>query len=439
MNKGFGRFATLIFIAVFFLFALPARAGQRGIYAATNNGVFKSTDGGATWTSANSGLGWLPVNALAIDPFNPATLYAGTYNYPVFKSTDGGQSWTRAISGFSDTIAYTLAIDPVHPGTIYAGTATSMAYPGNQVFKSTDGAQSWSVSNSGLPYTVVDILRIDLSNPDILYAGTNMAGVFKSTDAGQSWTAANLGMPYSMIEDLAVDPAHPATVYTCTDWNTMALSLLGVWKSVNGGIDWTIANDGLTDLQVISLAIDFVDPDTLYAGTRLQGVFKTTDGGANWNQANSGLPTTPYALTYRALVIDPFNTQTIYTGTVDGVFKSTDGGLTWTSASNGFPASTRIFALAVEPAPATTIASWIALVERSDLRSGEKTSLTAKLRAAQQSFASGNTLAAANQLRAFINHVQALERGGQVDPATASSLVIAAQAMIDGFASDPRG
>ena len=204
----------------------PARANPSAIYAATDNGVFKSTDGGASWTAANAGLAGIVVVSLAIDPSNPATLYAGTAGSRVFKTTNGGQSWTAASSGLDDTIILSLAIDPANSNTIYCGTATSAFFPGSGVFKSTDGAQSWIVSNSGLPVAIIDVLRIDPSSPATIYAGTNFAGVFKSTNGGQSWTAANSGMTPALVEDVAVDPANSATYALSLDdppvWTRLA-------------------------------------------------------------------------------------------------------------------------------------------------------------------------------------------------------------------------
>ena len=331
---------------VFFLNRL-AGAETLVIYAASNNGVFKSSDGAGSWTIANSGLSGINVFSLAIDPSNPATVYAGTLGRGVFKSTNGGQTWSTANSGFTDTIVLSLAIDPVHPNTIYAGTATSAFFPGSDVFKSTDGGQNWIVANSGLPVAIIGVLRIDPSNPAIIYAGTNGAGVFKSVNAGQSWTAANAGMTPAEIEDLAVDLVNPTTLYAGLGGCSFnCLFPAGVLKSTNGGMSWTAINSGLTDLQVVSLAMEPANTNILYAGTRLQGIFKSNNGGASWSPVNPALQGTLFAIPHLPLVTDPLSSGTVYAGTVNGVFKSTDGGMSWTSANTGFPASTSIFAFA---------------------------------------------------------------------------------------------
>lgn len=121
------------------------------IYAGTyGGGVFKSTNGGNAWTVVNSGLKEtmgiqeLPphVYALAIDPTSSQTVYAGAYRGGVFKSTNGGKTWTAVNSGLTNTNVWALAIDPVNSQTVYTGTEGG-------VFKSTDGGGSWAAVNSG--------------------------------------------------------------------------------------------------------------------------------------------------------------------------------------------------------------------------------------------------------------------------------------------------
>ena len=123
----------------------------------------------------------------------------------------------------------------------------------------------------------------------------------------------------------------------------------GVLSINNGGASWTEVNSGITDLHVLSLAVEPSNTNILYAGTRLHGIFKTTNAGASWSLVKSGLLSTSFGVSHLPIVIDPLNPGTVYAGTVNGVFKSADSGMNWTSANTGFPASTSVFALAVEP------------------------------------------------------------------------------------------
>jgi hypothetical protein len=137
-------------------------------------GVFKSTDGGESWTAINTGLTSTSVNALAITPSTPVILYAGTSSGgrgSVFKSADGGASWTAVNTGLTDTVM-ALAIDPSEPTTLYAGTWSS------GVFKSVNGGASWGAMNTGLASLTVRALAIDPSTPARVYAGTE-GGVYE--------------------------------------------------------------------------------------------------------------------------------------------------------------------------------------------------------------------------------------------------------------------
>ncbi len=122
------------------------------------------------WTSLGPEGGH--ILALTIDPQDPATIYAGTEEQGVFKSTDGGAHWSAVNTGLTRTYISALAIDPNNPSTLYAGTQ------GGGVFKSTDGGVSWRALNTGLAIMNVNTLVIDPQSSTTLYAGTTGGGVF---------------------------------------------------------------------------------------------------------------------------------------------------------------------------------------------------------------------------------------------------------------------
>jgi len=164
----------------------PSKSGV--VYAGTPNGVFKSTDGGTSWSAANNGLSVsnplsslpLYINALTIDPVNPATLYAGlNFAGAVYKSTDGGGSWTPANRGLPASLTLVLAIDPSNSARLYAATGVG-------VFRSTDGGANWSAGGN-LPTSASSFVISGGTGPNSIYAGTWGAGVFKSTDGGLTW------------------------------------------------------------------------------------------------------------------------------------------------------------------------------------------------------------------------------------------------------------
>jgi beta-propeller repeat-containing protein len=130
------------------------------------DGTMKSTDGGVQATPV-----WgtpFPVNALAIDPESPSIIYSAMAGFGVYKSTDGGQSWSDASRGLSSQTVNSLVIDPQNPSTIYVGTNIGIS-------KSTDRGRSWSPINNGLTTSFVRVVALAPTNPSTLYAGTNIA------------------------------------------------------------------------------------------------------------------------------------------------------------------------------------------------------------------------------------------------------------------------
>jgi photosystem II stability/assembly factor-like uncharacterized protein len=316
------------------------------IYAASGAGVFKSTNGGGSWSPINSGLTATSVDALVIDPSAPATLYAGTFGGGVFKSTDGGGSWSPINTGLTNPLVQVLAIDPSAPATLYAGT-----FGGGGVFKSTDRGGSWSPINTGMTLGFVNALAIDHSAPATLYADAGSFGVFKSTNGGASWTFPSAQLSYSQVNALVIDPSTPDTLYAATDSFDYGR---GVFKSTDGGRSWT---NSLINVSGYALAIDPSTPTTIYAGTWFPGgVHKSTNGGGSWSPVNTGLAFTGDDGVL-ALVIDPSTPATLYTGTSHaGVFKSTNGGGSWTAINAGLTV-TRVGVLAIDPlTPATLYA-----------------------------------------------------------------------------------
>jgi photosystem II stability/assembly factor-like uncharacterized protein len=329
-------------------------------------GVFKSTDAGSSWTAGNNGLPTYTsdgktyiIDSLATDPLTPSTLYAGIRDHVVFKSMDGGGTWTASNTGLRGDEVAALAIDHLTPSTLYAGITSSINQSHFGVYKSTDEGSSWTISSGDLAGIRVSALVSDPLTPSTLYAGTGI-GVYKSTDGGNRWTASITGLSLS-VRALAIDPLTPSTLYAGANGVT-------IYKSTDAGSSWTAFNNGLPTsaryreaAQIFTLAIDPNIPSNLYAGTHL-GVYKSTDGGNNWTAISKGLPTDiSNSITYTSpifiIAIDPLTPSTLYAGTsTGGVFKSTDGGNSWTTSSSGLQGSTvRVNALAIDPLTPSTL------------------------------------------------------------------------------------
>jgi photosystem II stability/assembly factor-like uncharacterized protein len=291
--------------------------------AADAGGVFKTSDGGATWTAVNTGLptqiGGFPVTdftAIAVDPTTPTTVYVGRSSGSpagLYKSTNGGATWAAASSGMAGQPVFAIAVDPTTPATLYCGTNQT-------VQKSVDGAGSWSPVSTGLPgFTAVNALAVDPTTPATVYAGVAGNRVYKTTTGGTSWAITGVGP--TTATSIVIDPVAPA-VYAAGG---------SVYASTTGGTTWTLAATGLTGTPNV-LVLDPSTPTTLYAGTTT-GVFQTTTSGASWTSASTGLA----AGNVRALAIDPLAPATLLASPGPaGVYKTTTSGGAWSAANVGF-------------------------------------------------------------------------------------------------------
>jgi photosystem II stability/assembly factor-like uncharacterized protein len=369
------------------LYAASSYAGNGN---AGLNSVFKSTDGGVTWRSLQSGSVFGLAAPLAIDPQNSSIVYSGNYN-DIFKSTDGGRTWKSSSAGMPLTcclIPNTLAIDPINPVNVYAalsiglfkstdrGASWRAVYPytGPQqpqfesvvldprnsgvlyglsggVYKSTDGGITWIAVNSGLPasqsnssYYPVTSLTIDPQDNNTLYAGTS-AGLYKSTDGGTTWRRANSGLA-GAVGPIAVDPWNSGTLYASSSPFSPPGNG-GVYKSTDAGANWVPSNLGIRAVRIASIVADPQRAGTLYASSGV-GRLKSTDGGTTWQT----LTTAPGGV----LAIDPKDTNTLYAGDVKAVAKSRDGGATWVSVRTGLPdGCTYVSSLAIDPQDTGTV------------------------------------------------------------------------------------
>lgn len=301
------------------------------VYAGTDGaGVFRSTDAGVHWTAVNTGLPYVRVSSLAVDPASKGTIYVGT-DSGVFRSRDDCGSWTAANAGITDWGVNCLVIDPHTPATLYVGTH-------NGVYRSDDAGDHWAAANTGITKTRIAVLAINPHTPTTLYAGTNL-GVFRSTDRGATWTAIDTGLPvHTNVWSLTIDAAKPTTLYVSI-WTLVATSSDifhypdSVFRSTDAGDHWNAVNVGVRNEDVESFAIDPVVPANLYAGTMQGSVCCSSDGGATWMV--KGI--VPSYGEVRALAIDPKVHSTVYAGGNAGVFRSMDSGATWAAINSGFP------------------------------------------------------------------------------------------------------
>ncbi|HLK48725.1 MAG TPA: hypothetical protein VKT49_11355, partial [Bryobacteraceae bacterium] len=253
------------------------------LYALTTSFVYSSSNNGQAWTRINydfgrtSGPNQSPAGFPTALAVASNVIYVGiAVNTPigsVFRSADGGSTWTPAGSGLQLSIK-SLAVYPGDSNIVYAVAESG----GDTVFKTTDGGASWLPLSAGLPSRALfGSIVIDPTSPDTAYLPvlTGSGGIYKTTDGGLTW---NMILPGLTVNVMAVDPSAPAILYASTS--------AGLKRSTDAGATWLSAKVGLSD-SVVSLAVDPTSPATVYAGTRTMGLFKTTNRGLRWQPTGS--------------------------------------------------------------------------------------------------------------------------------------------------------
>jgi uncharacterized repeat protein (TIGR02543 family) len=188
------------------------------LYAGTDAGIFRSTDSGANWTAANTGLTRMMVSSLTIDPVIHTTLYLGG-DYYFYRSTDSGDHWTAmAIKTGPDQMdsIFALAINPANPSIMYAASLPIPTISKTlwRILRSTDGGSTWTIAlDSDSPLLGTDLwdIVLDPATPTTIYVAGD-TGVIRSTDGGNHWTDTGL---HQWVTSLVVNPG-TATLYACT-------------------------------------------------------------------------------------------------------------------------------------------------------------------------------------------------------------------------------
>ncbi|MCX6842376.1 MAG: hypothetical protein NTX53_08870 [candidate division WOR-3 bacterium] len=284
------------------------------LYGMTSSGVWRSTDGGASWASYS-----LPASAMGIttDPLVPGRLFVSGYSYSTYAipvvmiSTNYGQSWSSTTLDPDTGYSYCAAFDPTNTGIAYAGCANGL------VFRTTDGGAHWVSASGGLPVTTtVQGLAVNAGNPNIVLAAAS-DGVYRTTDAGGSWARAG---EIAMAFDVALTPANPALAY-CLGYD----SVPRLFVSTDSGATWSVQPGNVQQSKGGSLITDPSAADVIYS-PGAAGVVKTTDRGAHWAPANSGIR----IATISTMSTSPWTLRGVYVECYqNGVFRSTDLGTSW--------------------------------------------------------------------------------------------------------------
>ncbi len=348
-------------------------ANNQVILAATNDGIYRTTDGGNNWTMTQTGS----MRDVEYKPGDPTVVYAATDQF--FKSTNGGANFTQITTGLppaADVNRASIAVSAANPNYVYvlygdeadagffglyrstnSGNSFTMRsnspniftysedgtgaggqswydmalavsptnaeeiYSGGiNVWKSTDGGTNWNclthwVHPATLGYVHADIHTLDIFGNN-LYCGSD-GGIFKSTNAGANWTDLSPGLEIMQFYRLGVSAQNAYTIIGGAQDNGTNLLKNGAWEHIIGA-------DGM------EAAIDYSNANYMYGTTQGGGLNASSDGGQNWSDitppnSGNGAWVTPY-------VLDPNIATTIFAG-YEEVWKSTDRGTTWTQIS----------------------------------------------------------------------------------------------------------
>jgi photosystem II stability/assembly factor-like uncharacterized protein len=290
-------------------------------------------------------------------PSQPKTFYMGVASGGLFKTTDGGASWV-AITDGKVPLGSTgcVAVADSDPQVIYLGTGSddvrSNVSTGRGMYKSTDGGQTWKfigLYNAGQ----IGGVRIHPTNPNIVWVSAqgdafksnSERGIFKTTDGGATWKKVLFISDKIGAMDIELQPGNPKVVYAWMSrlerkpWTIISGGREGgFYKSTDGGENFTKMTSGLPTELIgkANLAVTNAKPDRIYALVEAKpggGLYRSDDAGQTWQAMNSQPAQIANAMIQRPfyyveLGADPTNADVVYTG-AEGSWKSTDGGKTF--------------------------------------------------------------------------------------------------------------
>jgi photosystem II stability/assembly factor-like uncharacterized protein len=324
-------------------------------------------------------------HSLVIDPGDANTVYVSTETNGIFKTSDGGASWTRLRNGLKCTTArtfypeiYDMAVDPLNRQTVYAATVTGPASPESfpsasaGVYKSVDGGQTWVQKNAGLPNTYVSQVLVDSTHPGRIYAvvGGLLAsfpagsatfhngGLYVSDNGGDSWSALTLpaGAERNTFENAVLTGPDRRTIYLSGQVHQSdATQAFGFMRSSDAGASWTVSNPAG---QIIR-GFDFSkqNPNLIYAnavsGSRVR---KSTDGGSTWDSTG---PT----IFFGTPRVHPTNDNVVfYPGSPNGsIWRTTDGFASVQQVNSDATLASGQIVADIEIAPSNPNVIWVAV------------------------------------------------------------------------------
>jgi photosystem II stability/assembly factor-like uncharacterized protein len=290
---------------------------------------------------------------------DPQTYYFGGVGGGVYKTINGGATWTNITDGFLKTSSVgAIAVAPSNMNVIYVGMGehtirgTTLSH-GDGVYKSSDGGKTWI--HLGLEATrVISRIRVDPTNPDVVfvaaqgtpYVASAERGIFRSTDGGKTWHKVLFINEVTGPSDLVMDMRNPKILYTAMwdhqrkPWNLRSGGPgSAVYKSIDGGDKWLKIDAGLPEVMGrIGLTIS-AEPNRLFALVECDpkgGLYRSDDAGKSWTLVNGSWDLMSRPWYYMRLEADPQNPEIIWVLNSQ-IYRSLDAGKTFSRVGVGHP------------------------------------------------------------------------------------------------------
>lgn len=311
------------------------------IYASSSSDIYVSDDAGATWSVLNNSLCGSGRVSIETTNADPDVIYVLCESGDMRKSTNGGTSFSNVTDPDTHTSFYgyydtDFGVSNVDADVLFAG--------GLEVVRSTNGSSSWSKKSDASNHAAPDYVHADghavclhPTNDNIVYVG-NDGGIFRSDDMGDNWTDLSNGLRIAQAYRISTTPMDPNRVLSGWQDNGSNLWDGNYWEEIDA-----------TTYDGMEAIIDPTDTDIMFICHQYGAVYRTLNGGISWLAMSNGGGSwlTPY-------VMDPTDHEILYSGDSYGdIHKSTNGGSTWTNKSTTI--GDEVFAIAVAPSDHNTV------------------------------------------------------------------------------------
>lgn len=321
-----------------------------------SGGVWKTDNRGTTWTPVFDAQSSYSIGCVSIDPNNTEVIWVGTgenvsgrhvgFGDGVYKSVDGGETWTNMGLKNSQHIG-NIVVDPRDSNVVYVAAQGPLWSAGGErgLYKTTDGGETWKLMLAKGQYTGANEVHLDPQNPDIVYVSLHQrirnvaalmnggpeSGIHKSTDGGLSWVELTSGIP---TEDkgkigLSISPLDSSVIYATIE---LAQRTGGMWRSTNAGASWEKRSDevysGTGPHYYQEIFASPHDVDTVYQVAPT--LYRSTDGGETMQAVKNSTVHSDY----HAVVFDPDDPDYLMVGTDGGVYESFDHTENWKYFAN---------------------------------------------------------------------------------------------------------